>query len=810
MEDGTSIRRRLNTQKEVLKWLEDFSEKLQKRAHDASCEVHRLLEQATVAEQELKAAFNSFRSLSNVQFIENTMQEEDEITSHRSKAPQSSTEASIRAQSYEADIMPRYKEALSLGLSSYKQHLQSRKSSAASVYKFGSARGELPHIIGSEEFMHDNTCGLTEDLILETTTLGFSHKSSPEQLRLGAGAGVQAMLNPGFFGIDQDATDKDVSEPLVSAPLDFKAMLEAALISPYRIYDEDSSSQPSVGGDHYYNPELMHEKGHGSSAPPSTTTVDHQRLTGFPDTNASIAQSNLAFLQDSNFGQHSLPHVLVSGSLFDSDEESISTSQMHAGQSCGDEHVDVENLGRNQITATLTGTALSLGDAHGIRSIRDGGEQNPIGESFLDESPFGKQEALGNFLSERRDENTEAVTSPATGLSIQEGYEVHDLIKSSNDGNSVADTHIAVTDSEVLCVPSKVNNSFGQVSGSDDSHLVTNEVEVRGTRPCNSDQLTEQISERERLSREFVFQDIQKLNDQFVLPDDAQRDVAYDLSDKQVNPDRLMGGRLSLSQKGLCDNTDDDDDDDGPNDNLLSKDNSSFQWESLTQIGTKVSVAEILHISTSDKISSSTSNSGEKILSNFAASNELSEPTGGSVGELETREVDTLSASHTSSYSEISSTGHPKKLSFLCSSVNKSQTNSRLNDLPQRVETTFSTVVSVSQEPVSLFSPTPLGGNHGLDCQTISCSDETCIHSSGNESFVNENYNRGPSEMEPEARTLVNQSLDVVLPYSISEGSQEVSEKSGTCSSEKRTIHASNATNSLLVVRLGSNVYLEA
>lgn len=56
---------------------------------------------------------------------------------HAKEATKDSVHAGVPAQSYEVDILPRYKEALSLGLSSYKHHLQksNRGSASGSFFK---------------------------------------------------------------------------------------------------------------------------------------------------------------------------------------------------------------------------------------------------------------------------------------------------------------------------------------------------------------------------------------------------------------------------------------------------------------------------------------------------------------------------------------------------------------------------------------------------------------------------------------------------------------------------------------------------
>lgn len=55
---------------QVLKRITEFSEKMEKRANEATAEVNGLLDQAGALEVELKNAFNSFRSLSHTRYID--------------------------------------------------------------------------------------------------------------------------------------------------------------------------------------------------------------------------------------------------------------------------------------------------------------------------------------------------------------------------------------------------------------------------------------------------------------------------------------------------------------------------------------------------------------------------------------------------------------------------------------------------------------------------------------------------------------------------------------------------------------------
>ncbi|KAJ8630774.1 hypothetical protein MRB53_024097 [Persea americana] len=334
----TSIRRRLIMQNEVLKWLEDFSEKMEKRANDATLELHELLDRTGVVEQDLKNTFNAFRNLSHSQFIENKVSEEDDMTGHAKEATKDSVHAGVPAQSYEVDILPRYKEALSLGLSSYKHHLQksNRGSSSGSLFKFGLACGPLPHIIGSEEFLHDNSCGLaTDDFILESEPLDFGPKAGPV-VHSNAG-GSRAMLNADLFGIEKDPFEKARNEPLLSAALDFKAMLEAALLSPYKFYDNESSSLPDAVGGQNDNVEDMRAKmDYISSTASSTIAVarsnDSRRASSIEDSSVPSAAGSVTFLPQADNNTQKLCSALLSESLFDTEEDFLSSNQMKCAQ----------------------------------------------------------------------------------------------------------------------------------------------------------------------------------------------------------------------------------------------------------------------------------------------------------------------------------------------------------------------------------------------------------------------------------------------------------------------------------------------
>ncbi|XP_057847514.2 uncharacterized protein LOC131057373 isoform X2 [Cryptomeria japonica] len=230
---------------QVLKWLEDFSERLKRKASNVTENVHKLLELTGDVEQDFYNTFNSFRALSNTQYIENRVYEDDDIGDPNLDFSVQFSEASLPAQGYEEDIVPRYKEALVTGWNAYRQYIKktSRNTSEAIPHKVGWNDGNLPHIIGTEEFMRDNSCGLTDDRNLGMDPLDFNSDPEREGIHLESEmAGSRTLLEANWPGTDSDKDDQVGVEPAVSAALDFKAMLEAALRSPYIPYNDGVSN----------------------------------------------------------------------------------------------------------------------------------------------------------------------------------------------------------------------------------------------------------------------------------------------------------------------------------------------------------------------------------------------------------------------------------------------------------------------------------------------------------------------------------------------------------------------------------------
>uniref|UniRef100_A0A1D1XM07 WASH complex subunit FAM21 n=1 Tax=Anthurium amnicola TaxID=1678845 RepID=A0A1D1XM07_9ARAE len=288
---GEPVKKRLSMQNEILKRVEELAGRMQRRAEEVTREVRDLEGRAGAAERDLEGAFNAFRRLSDTHFVENIISEEDQI-SRTKGGSKTSVDRNIPAQSYELDILPRYKEAVSLGLKSYKDHLKraNKSYSGSSASNVWSVRGPLPHIIGSEEYIHDNSCGLI---------------------------GPNDLFNPNLFGMEQGPSEEDGNKPLVSAALDFKAMLEAALRSPYKFHDEGSSS-------HAIDPNNTWTA-HTDQATLVSNNVrigssrDLQCLDG---TTTPIREGNHLSFEDSDIHADNIS-ALMSGSLFDPEEATL-------------------------------------------------------------------------------------------------------------------------------------------------------------------------------------------------------------------------------------------------------------------------------------------------------------------------------------------------------------------------------------------------------------------------------------------------------------------------------------------------------
>lgn len=428
---SNAVKKRLSMQNEVLKWLSEFSEKLQKRADNAATEINGLLDQTRVVELDLKNAYNSFRNLSYHQLIDHKISDEDDTDTRMKDNAKSSLQTDIPAQDYETDILPRYKEALSLGLTSCRNHLQSTKKShsTTSVFRTGLANGPLPHIIGSEEYMHDNSCGLAEDFVLGTSPLDFSWIVDSKEISSEAEEhGPSDLFGSQMFGMQQGLSEKDGAEPLVSAAMDFKAMLEAALLNPYKFYDEENLSANNAASDRRGTRQTHTDAVITSRAPEAVSLGSSQHLGVIDEKDMPVTEGNLTSLQDPDIHANELYSALVSGSLFDAEgeEDSLSFSQKESLESASvadSISANADTTGENEIVGstqslsiheTLGYSAQSMtmqasSDAFSSINKEESSEKIPLGDaSVLEKDASLTSQTL--FSDELKDASSSFVT----------------------------------------------------------------------------------------------------------------------------------------------------------------------------------------------------------------------------------------------------------------------------------------------------------------------------------------------------------------------------------------------------------------
>lgn len=380
---SSSIKKRLSLQNEILKRISEISEKLEQRANDVTVELHSLLDQAGAVEIDLKNTFNSFRSLSYTHEIDHRISDGGDEYMKREEAP---VKAGIPAQDYETDILPRYKEALSLGLTSCKNHFEKKSHSTRSYFSAGTTHGPLPHIIGSEEYIHDNSCGLTEEFAVGTSLLDFSHileptgaSSAPE------GHDPPELFGSHMFGMHQDPPEQD------EAALDFKAMLEAALMNTYKFYDEDSSSGYDAVGDSKSTGGTQENVNQESSTSSQSVLAGSRQHLNVEEEQilptSAATDRNLISPQDADIHDHELYSSLLSGSLFDTEEPgthdpvaggpdiSLNGDEEEFGQKASSENVDALVKDLESLSVSPDGLKDSLSTSimsyHGVEAAEE-------------------------------------------------------------------------------------------------------------------------------------------------------------------------------------------------------------------------------------------------------------------------------------------------------------------------------------------------------------------------------------------------------------------------------------------------------
>ncbi|CAN6219249.1 unnamed protein product [Urochloa humidicola] len=305
------IAKHVGIQNQVLKWLQHFSDRVEERAKVAAADVNGLLEEVGALELDMKTAVVAFDHLTRQRFTEHKVSDENSINLKTRESVRSSTQSQVRAQDYERDILPRYKDALQIGLASCKDHFRKKGRSTTSVFRAMSTYSPLPHIIGSEEYNHDNSCGLADDAQTVTDDFSWLQEFQGESLD----SGPDDFSGSEMIGVQQ-GFEKGETDSLVSASREFKAMLEAALVNPYKFYNDASTTVRDASVENTSTSEVHHNTGPslstrmGGAAGERSTEAD----------NAEEAEL-LASLQNPGINVHDIYSALVREGLFDASDE---------------------------------------------------------------------------------------------------------------------------------------------------------------------------------------------------------------------------------------------------------------------------------------------------------------------------------------------------------------------------------------------------------------------------------------------------------------------------------------------------------
>ncbi|XP_015694687.1 uncharacterized protein LOC102719134 [Oryza brachyantha] len=323
---SASIAKHLANQGQVLKWLQDFSDRVEERAKGAAAEVNGLLDEVGALELDMKTAMTFFNKLTHQRFIEHKISDEDSMKLKTMESMRGSMQSQVPAQDYERDILPRYKQALHIGLSSCKDHFRSKGRSTTSAFRAMSACGLLPHIIGSEEYIHDNSCGLADDVQPLNDDFGWLRdfqSESSDSWTTNISESQTTNISESQISGAQRSYEKGETDSVVSAAREFKAMLEAALVNPYKLYDDDATITAQ---------DASVEKELSTSEDPVMLTGTSEATSGRSAQENSDDKGLFASLQSPDMNPHDIYSALVREGLFDSGDEILS---MDTGESAG-------------------------------------------------------------------------------------------------------------------------------------------------------------------------------------------------------------------------------------------------------------------------------------------------------------------------------------------------------------------------------------------------------------------------------------------------------------------------------------------
>ncbi|KAL6101862.1 washc2c [Pungitius sinensis] len=158
-------------------FLQDFSQRMLSKTHDIEKQLDSLIRDTKATDSCLHSVFNDFLMLSNTQFIENRVYDEEvEDTIPKTDALENQPEQVKTREQKEAELIPKMQEAVSHGLrvlESAFEHLDIKAGNSDSEDEEVTDRGDailepkdlyvdrpLPYLIGSQAFMEQEEVGL--------------------------------------------------------------------------------------------------------------------------------------------------------------------------------------------------------------------------------------------------------------------------------------------------------------------------------------------------------------------------------------------------------------------------------------------------------------------------------------------------------------------------------------------------------------------------------------------------------------------------------------------------------------------------
>uniref|UniRef100_A0A8C7X5A0 FAM21/CAPZIP domain-containing protein n=1 Tax=Oryzias sinensis TaxID=183150 RepID=A0A8C7X5A0_9TELE len=158
-------------------YLQDFSQKMLSKTHEIEKQLDSLIRDTKATDSRLHSVFNDFLMLSNTQFIENRVYDEEvDETLSKPEVVQKHPEQERTREQKEAELIPKMQEAVNYGLKvleSAFEHLDIKAGNSDSEDEDAADKEEailepkdlyvdrpLPYLIGSQAFMEQDDVGL--------------------------------------------------------------------------------------------------------------------------------------------------------------------------------------------------------------------------------------------------------------------------------------------------------------------------------------------------------------------------------------------------------------------------------------------------------------------------------------------------------------------------------------------------------------------------------------------------------------------------------------------------------------------------